>query len=98
MADGWQIYEGRYQVWLANGVAQDGTLLPATAYADSTTGGFVSGPDLPVGLYRLEGDGLNGQFFTVQGAMGGFQYSTHNQLLVQCPTCYPGFLPIIRRD
>ncbi len=32
MADGWQIYEGRHQIWIANGVSQDGMLLPATAY------------------------------------------------------------------
>jgi hypothetical protein len=37
MADGWQTYHGRYQIWIANGVAQDGTLLPASAYADETT-------------------------------------------------------------
>jgi hypothetical protein len=41
MADGWRIHEGRHQIWIANGVAQDGTLLPASAYADETTGGFV---------------------------------------------------------
>ena len=55
MADGWMTYEGRYQIWIANGVAQDGTLLPASAYADETTGGFVYGPEVPVGLYSLEG-------------------------------------------
>ena len=98
MADGWQIYDGRYQIWIANGVAQDGTLLPASAYADAATGGFVSGPALPVGLYRLEGDGWNGQFYTVQGAAGGFQYSDYNQLLVQCPTCYAAYLPCVLRE
>jgi hypothetical protein len=98
MADGWQIYDGRYQIWLANGVAQNGTLLPASAYADDTTGGFLSGPELPVGLYRLEGDGWNGQFYTLQGSAGGFWYSAYNQLLVQCPTCYPVHLPLVLRD
>ena len=97
MADGWQISDGNYQIWLANGVSQDGRLLPASAYADSTTGGFVSGPDLPIGLYRLEGDGFNGQFFTVQGAQGGFLYTANNQLLTQCPNPL-GFLPLIRRE
>jgi hypothetical protein len=97
MADGWQIRDGQYQIWLANGVAQDGTLLPASAYADATTGGFLSGPDLPVDLYRLEGDGWNGQFYTLQGSQGGFWYSTHNQLLVQCPTCYSVYLPLLLR-
>ncbi len=97
MADGWQIYNGHYQIWIANGVAQNGKLLPASAYMDVTTGGFVSGPELPVSLYRLEGDGWNGQFYTLLGAAGGFSYSTNNQLLVQCPICYPVHLPIVVR-
>lgn len=98
MADGWMVYEGRYQIWLANGVAQDGTLLPASAYADETTGGFVYGPEIPVALYRLEGDGWDGQFYAEQGAAGGFMYSTHNQLLVQCPVCHSVYLPLVLRD
>jgi len=97
MADGWQLYDDQYQIWIANGVAQDGTLLPASAYADATSGGFVTGPDLPVSLYRLEGDGWEGQFYTLHGAAGGFNYTTHNQLLVQCPTCYSVWLPFTVR-
>jgi len=97
MADGWQLYDDQYQIWIANGVAQDGTLLPASAYADATSGGFVTGPDLPVSLYRLEGDGWEGQFYTLHGAAGGFNYTTHNQLLVQCPTCYSVWLPFTIR-
>jgi hypothetical protein len=97
MADGWQTYDGQYQIWLANGVAQDGTLLPASAYADATTGGFLYGPTLPVSLYRLEGGGWNGQFYTLQGSAGGFWYSDYNQLLVRCPTCYPVHLPLVLR-
>jgi hypothetical protein len=95
MADGWQIQEGRYQIWMANGVDQNGGLLPKSAYADATTGGFALGPELPVGLYRLEGDGWNGQFYTVQGAAGGFSYSAHNQLLVACPACSRCYLPLV---
>lgn len=98
MADGWQTYDGRHQIWIANGVAQDGTLLPASAYADETTGGFVYGPELPVSLYRLEGDGFNGQFHTEQGAAGGFNYSYYNQLLVQCPECKEIYLPMVLRN
>ena len=98
MADGWMMYKGRYQIWIANGVAQDGTLLPASAYADETTGGFVYGPELPVGLYRLEGDGWNGHFYTEQGAAGGFNYSFYNQLLVQCPWCAEVHLPLTLRN
>jgi hypothetical protein len=95
MADGWQIYNGQHQIWIANGVAQDGRLLPASAYAGATTGGFVSGPELPVGLYRLEGDGWDGRFYTLGGAEGGFSYSQHNLLLVPCPTCYRDYLPAV---
>jgi hypothetical protein len=97
MADGWQYYDGRYQIWLANGVAQNGTLLPASGYADETTGGFVNGPTLPVGLYRLEGDGWAGQLYTEAGAAGGFDYSTHNQLLARCPACFDAHLPFVIR-
>lgn len=98
MADGWQVLDGEYQIWIANGVAQDGTLLPASAYASETSGGFDYGPELPVGLYRLEGAGLDGQFFTVGGSQGGFWYSNHNLLLVQCPTCYDDYLPMVLRN
>jgi len=59
MADGWRFHEGRYQIWIANGVGPNGKLLPASAYADATSGGFVLGPELPLALYRLEGDGWN---------------------------------------
>jgi hypothetical protein len=98
MADGWQFQEGRYQIWMGNGVGQNGSLLAASAFADATTGGFLLGPELPVGLYRLEGDGWNGQFYTEQGAMGGFTYSTHNQLLVHCPACLRSYLPLTLQD
>lgn len=98
MADGWQTYHGRHQIWIANGVAQNGTLLPASAYADETTGGFVYGPELPVGLYRLEGDGWNGHFYAEQGAAGSFIYSTYNQLLVQCSWCAEIYLPLVLRN
>jgi hypothetical protein len=97
MADGWQIYDGEYQIWLANGVAQDGTLLPASAYASETSGGFQAGPMLPEGLYRLEGDGWNGQFFTEGGSQGGFSYSKFNYLLAHCPSCYEIFIPLVMR-
>jgi len=98
MADGWQVQNGRYQIWIANGVAQNGTLLPASAYADETTGGFDYGPEVPIGLYRLEGDGYDGQFYTVGGAQGGFWYSKHNLLLVQCPECHYIYLPLVARN
>ena len=98
MADGWQTYNGQHQIWLANGVSQDGQLLPASAYASETSGGFVYGPELPVELYRLEGTGYNGQFFTVGGSQGGFWYSQHNMLLVQCPQCQKVFMPVTLRN
>ncbi len=98
MADGWQVQDGEYQIWIASGVAQDGTLLPASAYASATSGGFVQGPEVPVGLYRLEGTGFNGQFFTLGGSQGGFWYSKHTLRLVQCPTCYQNYLPAVLRS
>jgi len=98
MADGWQIQDGQYQIWIANGVAQDGTLLPVSAYASETSNGFVSGPELPVGLYRLEGTGFNNQFVTAGGSQGGFWYSKHHLLLVQCPECAQVYLPAVLRN
>lgn len=98
MADGWQMYQGQYQIWMANGVAQDGTLLPISAYASATSGGFQYGPEVPVGLYRVEGDGWVDRFFMIGGAKGGFNYSRYNQLLVQCPWCSETFAPLVLRD
>jgi hypothetical protein len=95
MADGWQIEDGEYQIWMANGVALDGTLLPASIYATETSGGFVSGPDIPVSLYRLEGTGFFDRFVTVTGSKGGFWYSKHFMQLEPCPTCYHRYLPSI---
>jgi hypothetical protein len=99
MADGWQIQRGQYQIWIANGVAQDGRLIQKSAYADQSSGGFVYGPEPPVALYRLEGDGWEGQFYAEQGAAGGFNHTVHNQLLAQCPFCahYFVYLPLVQR-
>jgi hypothetical protein len=97
MADGWQVVDGEYQIWLANGVAQDGTLLPASAYASESSSGFLYGPMVPESLYRLEGDGWNGQFFTVGGASGGFSARNFLYNLSQCPTCYEIFTPLISK-
>ena len=98
MADGWQMVDGEYQIWLANGVAQDGTLLPASTYASETSGGFQMGPAVPKALYRLEGDSWEGQFYILNGAQGGFNYSNYAQTLVPCPTCYSVYLPLTLRD
>jgi hypothetical protein len=95
MADGWRTANGGHQIWIANGVAGDGTNLPSSAYADATTGGFVRGPEIPVWLYRLEGDGLNGQFYMLQGSEGSFTPSKHTQRLEPCPACLP---PLIFED
>jgi hypothetical protein len=95
MADGWQVADREYQIWLANGVDQNGSLIPVSAYASETSGGFQYGPVLPEGLYRLEGDGWEGQFFTLGGALGGFSYSDYNDLLVHCPACFEMFTPLI---
>jgi hypothetical protein len=98
MADGWQTFEGRYQIWIANGVAENGTLLPASAYVDATMPGFAYGPEVPVELYRLEGAAWNGQFYVVGGAQGGFNYSAYNSLLVQCPSCNANYVPLVQRE
>jgi hypothetical protein len=97
MADGWRMRLGRYQIWLANGVAQNGTLLPVSAYADEFSGGFHYGPALPKGLYRLEGDGASGVFYAEQGAAGGFLYSGNNLVMQECPLCHV-YLPVTLRD
>jgi hypothetical protein len=98
MADGWQIYQGQYQIWMANGVAQDGTLLPISAYASAEPVGFQNGPEVPVGLYRVEGDGWMDSFYMIGGSTGGFSYSRYNQLLVKCPWCSEVFAPLIFRN
>ena len=64
-------------------------------YASETSGGFVSGPEIPVGLYRLEGTGFNDRFVTVTGSKGGFWYSKHFMQLNPCPTCFHRYLPSI---
>ena len=87
MTDGWKMHNGRYQIWIANGVAQDGSLIGATAYADESTGGFVYGPHPLTKLYRLEGDGWSGHFYVEQGASGGFTHTSNQEQLVQCPAC-----------
>ncbi len=97
MADGWQFTNGEYQIWLANGVDQDGVLLPASAYASESSDGFHYGPMIPEGLYRLEGDGWNGEFFTIGGASGGFVTTNHVYNLTQCPECYRIFTPLLTR-
>jgi hypothetical protein len=98
MADGWQIYRGRYRIWMANGVAQDGTLLPISVYADETTGGFVGGPEVPIAMYRGEGTGHDDGFYMMDGSKGGFWYSHSNLLLSQCPWCAEVDLPLILGD
>ena len=95
MADGWQIYNGEYQIWLANGVDQTGQLLPTSAYASETSGGFLDGPKVPEPLYRLEGDGWEGRFYTIGGAQGGFMNSPYTYLLEHCPECFQIFTPLV---
>jgi hypothetical protein len=95
MADGWQITDQGYELWVANGVAQDGTLLSSSAYFREGMSDFEYGPEIPHGLYRLEGDGWNNQFYTLNGSRGGFWYSEFSLHLTPCPTCYRIFTPII---
>jgi hypothetical protein len=98
MADGWQITEHGYELWIANGVAGNGTLLPASAYFREGMSEFAYGPGVPEGLYRLEGDGYEGQFFTLNGARGGFSSSEASLQLAPCPTCREIYLPLVLRN
>jgi hypothetical protein len=98
MADGWQITDDGYELWIANGVAQDGTLLPASAYIREGMSNFAYGPSIPDGLYRLEGDAWQDQFYTLNGSRGGFWYSEFSLHLASCPTCYKNYLPLVLRN
>lgn len=98
MADGWQITDDGYELWIANGVAQDGTLLPASAYIREGMSDFASGPEIPHGLYRLEGDAWNNEFYTLNGSRGGFWYSEFSLHLASCPTCNRVCLPLVLRN
>ncbi|MBN1813131.1 MAG: hypothetical protein JXA14_14945 [Anaerolineae bacterium] len=98
MADGWQATEDGYEIWIANGVAQDGTLLPISAYFREGMSDFAYGPPIAYGMYRLEGDGWDGQFFTLNGSRGGFWSSEFSLHLAPCPTCHEAFAPLVLRD
>ncbi|MFQ6101355.1 MAG: hypothetical protein ACE5OS_08995 [Anaerolineae bacterium] len=98
MADGWQITDDGYELWIANGVAQDGTLLPISAYIREGMSNFAYGPEIPDGLYRLEGDAWENQFYTLNGSRGGFWYSKISLHLAACPTCPSIYLPLVLRN
>ena len=91
MADGWSTHRGRHQIWIANGMDQNGTLLWASAYADRTTGGFVTGPLPAMDGASSEGDGWNGQFYVLGGVryypLVGIAPQVNNQTLEQCFDC-----------
>jgi len=98
MADGWQLTEHGYELWIANGVAGNGTLLPASATFREGMIGFEYGPPVPDALYRLEGDGYEGAFFTLNGARSGFWKTPLSFRLEACPVCHRIFLPVTLRD
>jgi len=98
MADGWQVTGNGYELWIANGVAQDGTLLPASAYIREGMSDFEYGPEIPQGLYRLEGDAWEDQFYTLNGSQGGFWYGNHSLHLAPCPACHSVYLPMVLRE
>ena len=93
MADGWQITDEGYELWIANGVAQDGTLLPASAFLKEGEKDFQYGPAIPHGLYRLEGDAWNDQFYTLNGSRGGsgLASSAYNWYPAPCPSATRSF-------
>ena len=98
MADGWQITDEGYELWIANGVAQDGTLLPVSAYIREGMSNFDYGPEIPDGLYRLEGDAWDNQFYTLNGSRGGFWSGEFSLHLAPCPTCHSIYLPCVLRN
>ena len=98
MADGWQVTDEGYELWIANGVAQDGTLLPVSAYIREGMSGFEYSSGIPHGLYRLEGDAWENQFYTLNGSRGGFWYSEFSLHLAPCPTCHSIYLPLILKN
>jgi len=98
MADGWRITGDGYELWIANGVAQDGTLLPASAYIREGMSNFEYGPEIPDGMYRLEGDAWGNQLYTLNGSRGGFWYSEFSLHLASCPTCHRAYLPLVLRN
>ncbi len=87
MADGWQLTEIGHELWIANGVAQNGTLLPASAFIREGMVNFDYGPEMSESLYRTEGDSYGGRFFTLNGAQGGFSHSKVSLHLAPCPDC-----------
>jgi hypothetical protein len=95
MADGWGMTDQGYELWIANGVAGDGSLLPASAFFREGMSGFAYGPEVPEALYRLEGDGFQGEFYTLNGSRGGFSPSQLNLRLGKCPGCFQVFLPLM---
>jgi hypothetical protein len=102
MADGWQVHRGDYQIWLANGVAGNGMILPSSAYASDGTP-FTYGPEIPLGLYRLEGSGWGASgwqasFYTFNGAYSGLAGTRASFLLAQCPWCAEIRLPLVLRN
>jgi hypothetical protein len=98
MADGWSDVDGTYRLWIANGVAQNGTLLPASAYFEEGMTDFAYGPPLPDPLYRLEGDAWEGEFYTLNGSQSGFWSSTKSLHLAPCPICHACYMPLILRQ
>jgi len=98
MADGWQITDEGYELWIANGVARDGTLLPVSAFIREDEIDFEYGPEIPHGLYRLEGDAWDNEFYTLNGSRGGFWYSEFSLHLGSCPTCHRIYLPVALQE
>jgi hypothetical protein len=59
---------------------------------------FEYGPPVPDAMYRLEGDGYEGEFFTLSGSRGGFWTSEFSLHLAPCPICHKIFLPLTLRE
>lgn len=87
MADAENVYDGKQQLWLANGVRPDLNIINRTAYFDRDIGKFVYGPAPVYAGYRGEGAAAQGEVYLVDGSPAGFSPTTRNQRLLQCPEC-----------
>ncbi len=87
MADAENVYGGKQQLWLANGVRADSNIINRTAYFDRVAGKFIYGPTPLYNGYRGEGAAVQGAVHLIDGSPAGFSSTTRNQRLLQCPEC-----------
>ncbi len=87
MADMEKVATGGRQLWIANGIDASGGRLQRSAYFSREMGKFAYGPDPLYSVYRVEGAAVQDKVYVVDGSTGGFDPSTLNEQLLQCPAC-----------